>query len=57
MAARRRPRYARRAIGPELVAIADAVRARNARLAGSRMRRQVEKFSQMARDIDAAASG
>jgi GntR family transcriptional repressor for pyruvate dehydrogenase complex len=47
----------RRAIGSELVAIAEAVRARNARLAGSRMRRHVEKFSQRARDIDADADG
>lgn len=39
----------RRTIGPELRGIAEAVRARNARLARDRMRRHVRKFSELAR--------
>lgn len=39
----------RRAIGLELKAIAEAVRARNARLARDRMRRHVKKFSELER--------
>ncbi len=42
-----------RSIGRELAGIAEAVRERNARLAASRMRRHVRKFSELERQVDA----
>ena len=46
----------RRAIALDLRGIAAAVRARDARLAGTRMRRHVKKFSDLEREVFAAGS-